>query len=70
MISNISIPPLEGVASKRKSLGQFQGILKRQVEIIVQDCHLADPNEDGSNPICNQAMIETLDYDKKNPEQL
>ena len=66
--ADISIPELVGIPSLRKSLGQFQGSLHRQIDVIIQDCHLADPHKDGTNSRCNQQMIDILDVGLVNLE--
>ena len=66
--ADIRIPELIGVASKRKSLSQFQGNLHRQIDVIHQDCRLADPQGDGTDPRCNQQMINILDVGLVNLE--
>ena len=66
--ADISIPELVGVPSLRKSLGQFQGILHRQIDVIIQDCHLADPHKDGTDSRCNQQMIDILNVGLVNLE--
>ena len=59
-LTDITIPELVGIPSKRKSLGQLKGALYRQVDVIEQDCHLADPNGNGTDIRCNQPMIDIL----------
>ena len=66
--ADISIPELVGVPSMRKSLAQFQGILHRQIDVIDQDCHLADPNSNGTNSRCNQQMLDILNIGLVNLE--
>ena len=59
-LTDITIPELVGIPSKRKSLGQLKGALYRQVDVIEQDCHLADPNGNGTDVRCNQPMLDIL----------
>ena len=58
---DVTIPELVGVAAKRKSLGQFQGAFERQVTVLEADCRIADPNLDGTNSHCNEAMLDILE---------
>ena len=68
-LADISVPDLEGIPSKRKSLGQFQGILERHIDAIVQDTGLADPSGDGGpDTHCNKPMLDSLDRDLRNLE--
>ena len=67
-LTDISIPELAGIPSKRKSLGQFQGVLERQIDIAVQDVRLANPHGDGTDCHCNKPMLDILDRGMKNLE--
>ena len=58
---DVTIPELVGIAAKRKSLGQFQGAFERQVTVLEADCRIADPNLDGTNSHCNEAMLDILE---------
>ena len=68
-LADISVSDLEGIPSKRKSLGQFQGILERHIDAVVQDTGLADPSGDGGpDTHCNKPMLDSLDRDLRNLE--
>ena len=67
-VANLTIPELIGIPSKRKSLGQFNGILDRQIEVNRQQCAFADPHGDGSDAHCNQPMLEILEMGRFNLE--
>ena len=57
----VTIPDLVGIAAKRKSLGQFQGAFERQITVLEADCRIADPNLNGTNSHCNEAMLDILE---------
>ena len=56
----VTIPVLDGIPAKRRSLGQLQGNFERQISILESDCHLADPNMDGTHAHSNTSMQEIL----------
>ena len=58
---DVTIPDLVGIAAKRRSLGQFQGAFERQVTVLEADCRIADPNRNGTNSHCNEAMLDILE---------
>ena len=43
-----SVKPLKGVASKRRSLGQFKARLERAIDVVKSTCRMIDPHGDGS----------------------
>ena len=67
-VANLTIPELIGIPSKRKSLGQLNGILDRQIEVNRQECAFADPHGDGSDAHCNKPMLEILEMGRFNLE--
>ena len=60
-VAEVTIPALDGIAAKRRSLGQLHGAFERQISILEADCKLADPNKDGTNAHSNTSMLEILD---------
>ena len=60
-VAEVTIPALDGIAAKRRSLGQLRGAFERQISILEADCKLADPNKDGTNAHSNTSMLEILD---------
>ena len=58
---NVTIPDLQGIPAKRRSLGQLQGNFERQITVLEADLKIADPNSDGTNARCNDTMIELID---------
>ena len=63
-LDNVSIPILEGIPAKCKSLGQFQGAFERHIEVILTDTRLADlSGSGGDDSHCNQCMLDLLDRD-------
>ena len=57
----VTIPDLEGVPAKRKSLGQFQGVFERQMKVLEADIKIADPNGNGTEVHCNEPMLDILE---------
>ena len=58
--SGITLPELEGIQPKRRSLGQLKSLLDKTIDIARCNVRMADPHGDGSEVLTNTAMLNTL----------
>ena len=66
--AGITIPEVQGVPAKRRSLGQFQGAFERQLTILEANVKIADPNSNGSDCHCNDEMLDILKSSRQSLE--
>ena len=56
----VTIPELEGIPAKRRSLGQLKALLNKQLQVAKCKAKMANPTGDGSQLHLNTPMIELL----------
>ena len=56
----VTLPEIEGIQPKRRSLGQLKALLTRQLQVARCKAKMANPTGDGSQLHLNTPMIELL----------
>ena len=56
----VTLPEIEGIQPKRRSLGQLKALLTRQLQVAKCKAKMANPTGDGSQFHLNTPMIELL----------